>query len=356
MSSSGIPLPEEPRLLLIRLGAMGDVIHALPAAALLRRALPKAEISWAVEPRWAPLLAGNPAIDRTIEVPLKAWRGRLLSPESRRGFGALRDELRSRHFDLTVDFQGLLKSAVLGWVAKPGRAAGFESPELRESLAAWFYTDRFSANRQHVVDKNLALARAAAGVEGESTAEAWLPEGERLGSLPEGDFLLASPLAGWKSKQWPPEHYGDLAELAWEQRRLPLVLDGAPGDEPYLAEIAEQAPRGACHIHLSSLPQLIGATRAARAVVGLDSGPLHLAAALGKRGVALFGPTDPARNGPYGESFTVLRRPGAETTYKRRDHYVESMIGLPAAEVWAALSRLLDLEPRGLEVVSGAPE
>ena len=356
MSSSGIPLPEAPRVLLIRLGAMGDVIHTLPALALLRRSLPKAEIAWAVEPRWAPLLEGNPAIDYVLEVPLGDWRKRLFAVDTLRAFRTLRDDLLSRDFDLTIDFQGLLKSAILGRVAKPAHAAGFDKTELRESLASWFYTEQFSANRQHVVDKNLALARAATGAGDEPPPQAFLPPGERSPGLPAGDFLLASPLAGWKSKQWLPEHYADLAELAWEERRLPLVLDGAPQDEPHLAEIADQAPKGACHVHLSSLAQLIGATRAARAVIGLDSGPMHLAAALRKPGVALFGPTDPARNGPYGGSLTVLRKPGAEITYKRQDRCAESMIRLSAREVWAALSRILDGQSRPFEVVSdGAP-
>ncbi len=334
---------------------MGDVIHALPAAATLRRALPAAHIAWAVEPRWAPLLAGNPAVDRILEVPLAAYRKQPFSGRTLRGFRALRDELRAARFDVAVDFQGLLKSAILGRVARPARCIGFETHELRERAAAWFYSEQHGANRRHVVDKNLALARAVSGAAPGEADQAVLPAGERHPELPAGDFLLASPLAGWKSKQWPPERYADLAEIAWEQRRLPLVLDGAPQDEEYLAEIARQASGDACRVHVSSLSELIGATRAARAVIGLDSGPLHLAAALGKPGVALYGPTDPARNGPYGGSLAVLRKPDAETTYKREDRYAESLATLRAEEVWAELTRILDAQPRPLQVVSRRP-
>jgi heptosyltransferase-1 len=353
MSSSGIPLPEAPRILLIRLGAMGDVIHALPAAAALKHALPEAEISWAVEPRWAPLLEGHPALEHIVEIPLKAWRKRPFSGETLAGLRALRDDLRARRFDASIDFQGLLKSAILGRVAKPAVAVGFERRDLREPLAAWLYTHRFAANRRHVVDRNLALAHAVAGRGGSNPAEVFLPPGERSPELPDGDFVLASPLAGWKAKQWPPERYAELAAVAWRNRRLPLVLDGAPADAAYLRRIAEQAPEGSCVVHVSSLTQLIGATRAARLVLGADSGPLHLAAALGKAGVALYGPTDPDRNGPYGSTFKTLRRPGATTTYKRRKRFSDSMTAITANEVWAELAGLLDTQPKPREAFSG---
>ena len=349
MSSSGIPLPEAPRLLLIRLGALGDVIHTLPAAALLRRALPRADITWAVEPRWAPLLAGNPALDRVLEVPLKTWRKQPFSAKTVRALRTLRDDLRIRRFDASIDFQGLLKSAVLGWAAKPAATVGFERGALREPWAARFYTQQFAPYRRHVVDKNLALARAVAGVSAESPVEWFLPPGERSPDLPAGDFLLASPLAGWKAKQWPTERYAELAVLSWRERGLPVVLDCAPSDELGLREIVGQAPAGACRLHVSSLTQLIGATRCARVVLGVDSGPLHLAAALGKPGVALFGPTDPERNGPYASSFVTLRRSNAETTYKRQDRYSDSMSALSAYEVWAELAAVLDGQPRAAQ-------
>jgi heptosyltransferase-1 len=315
--------------------------------------LPDAEITWAIEPRWAPLLNGNPAIDHVVEAPLKAWRKRLFSRKTVAALQALRDDLRSRNFDVSVDLQGLLKSAILGRVAKPALAVGFERKELRESLAAWFYTERFAVNRRHVVDRNLAFALAIAGHGEREAAEFVLPAGERSPSLPEGDFLLASPLAGWKAKQWPPERYAELAALSWEHRGLPVVLDGAPADAGYLREIADRAPSGACLVHISSLAQLIGATRAARLVLGVDSGPLHLAAALAKPGVALFGPTDPDRNGPYGSSFITLRRADAQTSYKRRRAFSPSMAALSAAEVWAELEGLFEAKAQSLEALSG---
>jgi heptosyltransferase-1 len=163
-----------------------------------------------------------------------------------------------------------------------------------------------------------------------------LPPGSPEGDLPAGDFVLASPLAGWAGKQWPLEHYRALAARLAEECSVPLVLNGPPGApfrnvEPALT-------------HYSSLAGLIHATRRATAVVGVDSGPLHLAAALSKPGVAIFGPTDPARNGPYGNSLDVLRSSSAGTTYKRGAAIDPSMQLVSPDQVFdilkAALSKL----------------
>ena len=160
-----------------------------------------------------------------------------------------------------------------------------------------------------------------------------LPPGTPSASLPAGDFVLASPLAGWASKQWPIGHYGVLAARLRDELGIPLVLDGPPGVDFSQADAAIA--------HHSSLPELICATRRAAAVVGVDSGPLHLAAALGKPGVAIFGPTDPARNGPYGGSLRVLRSPAAHTTYKRGAAIDESMRSIAPGEVFDVLRQIL---------------
>jgi len=341
MSSPATPIPPPSSVLILRFGAMGDILHTLPAAAHLRRTLPDARIVWAVEPRWAPLLAGNPAIDRVLPFPLKAWRKNLLRPAA---WGELRTavrELRAEAFDLALDFQGLIKSAATARASGAARREGFLPAELREPFAARFYTRCLPVNRRHVVDKNLALARGAVGGEARP-AEFSLPLGKISEKLPAGDFLLASPFAGWRSKEWPLRRYAELAELSWSERRLPLALDCAPHQAAEVEALAAQATAGAILAHPSSLDELIGATRRARAVIGVDSGPLHLAAALGAPGVALFGPTDPARNGPYGQSLRVLRRAGQPTSYKRDAHYAPALEQLSADEVWQALSERLD--------------
>jgi heptosyltransferase-1 len=189
-------------------------------------------------------------------------------------------------------------------------------------------------NSAHIVDRNLELV-AAAGAS--SILRAFtLPEGAPEGRLPDGKFVLASPLAGWGAKQWPLEQFEHLASLL----DLPLVVNGAPDSAEILKRI-----HGA-HVHISGIAGLIDATRRAHAVVGVDSGPMHLAAALGKPGIAIFGTTDPARNGPYGGSLRVLRSPAAVTTYKRNasDSYMRAISADAVAE---ALAAVLESKPAG---------
>jgi heptosyltransferase-1 len=302
------------RLLVIRLGALGDIIHALPAAASLKHSFPGWKLLWAVEPKWAPLLEDNPFIDALIPVHRDTLSGML---ETRR-------LLRAERFDFAVDFQGLLKSALLASIARPARIFGFHQTQTRERAAGLFYSDKTISHSAHVVERNLDLAVAAGAV---STLRNFhLPAGRPEGDLPAGPFVLASPLAGWGAKQWPIEHYQALAARLRAELGIPLVLNGPPGSG---------LP------HISGLPGLIHATRRAAAVVGVDSGPIHVAAALGRPGVAIFGPTDPARNGPYGDTIRVLRSPLAATTYKRSAATEECMRAISPAEVLEALKTVL---------------
>jgi heptosyltransferase I len=302
------------RTLVVRLGAMGDIIHTLPAVASVKQSFPRSYLAWAVEERWMPLLQGNPFVDELI-------------PVGRRTIGnvlALRKRLRAGHFDTAIDFQGLLKSAFTASLARPERIYGFHRSQARESMAALFYSATVKTAASHVVDQYLEIAAGAGATA--TTRSLFIPEGLQEGSLPTGDFILANPLAGWGSKQWPLASYLELAT----RLDVPLVLN-----VPHTI----QAP--GAHVHVSGIPGLIHATRRALAVVGVDSGPLHLAAALGKPGVAIYGPTDPARNGPYGGSLTVLRTESAETTYKRDAEVAASMRSIAVDQVLSALSNAL---------------
>ena len=310
-----------PRILVVRLGAMGDIVHALPAVASLKQGLPGSHLTWVIEPQWAALLEGNPFVDRVI----------LLHRRSASGVLASLRELRSATFDFAVDFQGLLKSAVVAAAARPERIFGWDRGQLREAAAGVFYTHRASSAAAHVVDRNLDLA-AAAGA-GQAFRVFPLPAGRPEGALPGGPFVLASPMAGWRAKQWPLENYLALGGLLKRECNLPLVLNAPPA--------AALGHEEAVWPHACGLSGLVDATRRAAAVVGVDSGPMHLAAALGKPGVALFGPTDPARNGPYGDSLRVLRWSGAVTTYKRLDAIDESMRRITPEEVVESLRAAL---------------
>jgi heptosyltransferase-1 len=307
------------RIVAVRLGAMGDIIHTLPAVASLKHSFPGSRLTWVVEPRWAPLLEGNPFVDRLL----------LLDRTSGAGLWRAWRELRATPCQLAVDFQGLMKSALAACAAGPERIFGFHQSQAREPLAALFYSDRVRARSVHVVDRNLDMA-ASAGAS--SVLRCFpLPPGQAEGTLPSGAFVLASPMSGWRSKQWPLEYYGRLAARLLRETGMPLVLNGPPAANDMLAGVPDAVP------HCSSVQGLIDATRRAAAVVGVDSGPLHLAAALGKPGVAVFGPTDPARNGPCGGSLTVLRSAGAVTSYKRLKEIDSSMREISPDVVFEAL-------------------
>jgi heptosyltransferase-1 len=311
------------RILVVRLGAMGDVIHALPAVASLKHSFPHSRVSWLIRPRWMPLVEGNPFVDELIplETTVKS-----ISVTSRR--------LRAQRFNLAVDFQGLIQSALAAAISRADKIVGFHRSQAAERWASLFYSTGVVTSSAHVVDRNLELV-AAAGAS--SILRAFpLPEGTPEGRLPEGKFVLASPLAGWNAKQWPIERFEELASLM----DMPLVVNGSPDSIETLQRI-----RGA-HVHISGIAGLIDATRRAHAVIGVDSGPMHLAAALGKPGVAIFGTTDPARNGPYGGSLRVLRSADAVTTYKRNagDNYMREIGADAVAE---ALAASLESKPAG---------
>jgi heptosyltransferase-1 len=291
--------------------------------AALKRGHPDSRLVWVVEPKWAALLEENPFVDRVV----------LLQRHSLPGLMASSRALRETSYNFAVDFQGLLKSALVA-VAANARTFGFDASQVRERAAALFYRHKISSSSIHVVDRNLDLAKAA-GASPANPPIFPLPPGCPEGELPSGDFVLASPFAGWASKQWPLPHYRALAARLQAELGLPLVLNGMAG-----APLGPIAPALA---HCSGLPGLIYATRRALAVVGVDSGPLHLAAGLGKAGVAIFGPTDPARNGPYGDSLRVLRSAGVVTSYKRGEAIDESMRSISPDEVFDALRPALQV-------------
>jgi heptosyltransferase-1 len=317
MSSAATSSNSGPRILVVRLGAMGDVIHTLPAVATLKHSFPGSYLTWLIEAQWAPLIEQNPYVDDvaifergTPGAWLRNWR-----------------KLRAGRFDFAVDFQGLVKSAVAASMARPDGIFGFHQSHLRERTAGLFYSSRIQTREVHKVESNIELAAAAGAANILRTFP--LPDGVPQGELPASGFVLACPLAGWRSKQWPLAFYSRLASRLERELELPLVLNGPPG--------AQFANATGFVLHHSSLTGLIHATRRATAVVGVDSGPLHLAAALGKPGVAIFGPTDPVRNGPYGESICVLRSTTAITTYKRVSTIDPAMRDIDPDRVFEAL-------------------
>ena len=345
------------KLLILRLGSMGDILHALPGAAALRRAFPSATIGWAVEQRWSDLLcvrgaenaaAGapeKPLVDRLHIINTVAWRQAPFSNRMWKEAWNAMSALRAARYELAVDFQGAWKSAGLAlWSAAPERI-GFDRP--RERPATMFYTRRVLTTSPHVVDQGLELAAAASGQKPgppcfplpcSATNENWCNDELRGRGLE--DFALLSPGGGWGAKLWPADNYGQVA-AALAGEGLPSLINFAPGEEE-LGRAVEQASVGAAHPLCCSLGELIAVTRRARLFIGGDSGPMHLAAALRVPVVAIFGPTDPARNGPYGTRSIVLRHTGSTTSYMHHDRPDDALRSIPAAEVLRAALRLLE--------------
>jgi heptosyltransferase I len=315
-------------ILVIRLGAMGDILHALPAVATLRQSFPQQKISWAVAPKWLPLLEGNPNIDFLLPFD-RASPARLL--QSLRSFRDVRP-------NLAIDFQGLIQSALLGRTSRPHVYWGWKRGVARESLAALFYTHAYVPNATQRVERNLELAQAAGATS--VVFDSYIPPGREEGMLPDEPFVLTNPFAGWAGKQWPLEFYEVLAKRLNEVG-IRLVANMPPHRAPEFAKYPTVFK------HMSSLQGLIYATRRAAAVLGVDSGPLHLAAALRQPGVALYGPTDPGRHGPFGGSIHVLRTRDAITSYKRGDEVDTSMRAISVDQVYDKLMSVLARGERG---------
>ena len=305
MPASGKPI------LVVRLGAMGDIIHTLPAVASLKLSFPQSRIVWVAARKWLPLLEGNPHLNAVVPFDRKSVAG----------LSATWKHLRKIHPGVAIDFQGLLQSAIAGRVARPDHFIGLDKHQARERAAALLYSTSVHTAGPHRVQRYLQLA-AAAGAQ-TLTEQTWLPAGRPEGDLPSSPFVLANPYAGWVSKQWPIHSYEALAQKLKSKGFLLVVnVPESRSDE------LRSSPN--LHIHSSSIAGLIHATRCAVAVVGVDSGPLHMAAALKKPGVAIYGPTDPSQTGPYNSPIQTLRAP-TPTTYKR-DHEIHPSMRLITAD------------------------
>jgi len=344
------------RLLIVRLSAMGDVIHALPAAQALREAYPEAMIGWIIEERWAELLcapgaarrgarsAKRPLVDWVHTVNLKGWRKSLFSLHGLEPIARVWNDVRAAGYQVAIDLQGAIRSAVLArWSGAP---VVYGTREPRESAATLWYKRQAMTRGKHVVEQGLSLVESLMGkklvvpaaqfprdVGAEERIE------ERLREFGIEKFAILNPGAGWGAKRWPAERYGQVAR-AMAKCGMQSVVNYGPGEED-LARAAETASEGAARAFQCSISELIALTRRARLFIGGDTGPLHLAAALKVSVVAIFGPTDPARNGPYGTRSVVLRNPASMTTHARNPQTDEAMLGIGVEEVVNGAQSLL---------------
>jgi heptosyltransferase-1 len=345
------------RVLIVRIGAMGDVLHALPAVAALRAKHPGCFIGWAIEPRWSNLLqiAGDiddlsqiegrydtrALMDRWYSVATGTWRRRPLAPGTLGEINVLRHVLKDDRFDVCVDMQGAVKSAVVGRMAGAKMFVGPAEP--RERAARWLYTQQVPLTTEHVVEQGCELLGAAVG-EVLQPAPVRLPVNEadeRWADevIGQDQFHLIAPTAGWGAKMWPAERYGAVA-IALGRAGLRVLVNASPGGDEVVDRVVAASDRFARALPCS-VGQLIALTRRASVVIGGDTGPLHLAAALERPVVGIYGPTSPARNGPYGTRSRVLRDAGSVTSHKRVPEVEAGMLHISVEEVVAAALELL---------------
>jgi heptosyltransferase-1 len=305
---------------------MGDILHALPAVTALRLAHPEWVIDWVVEPRWRALLTAEgstgrgpaqPLVDRLHLAPTKDWGKAPLSRKTLHEIKALRRALRAGGYDAVLDLQGAIRSAVVARLAGSRRVIGEAEP--RERAARWLFTERVTTRGAHVIEQDVELAAAVAG-DALTPAKPWLPVdpaaevwADKVLPREAGQpAVLINPGAGWGAKRWPTERYAAVAQGLID-RGLRVLVNTGPGEGPLAEDILQTA--AAVTTLTCSLGQLIALTRRVALVIAGDTGPLHLACALGRPVVGIYGPTDPSRNGPFGTRFKVLRSPES-----RRDH------------------------------------
>lgn len=348
------------RILIVRLSAMGDIIHAMPAIAGLRSAFPDSRIDWAIEERWVPLLSARTPVQSGVDAPpspeqplvnivhavhMRRWRQSPFSTTTRQEIRSLRGRLCGLKYDHAIDLQGAIRSALLAKTSGARVRAGALHP--RELPARWWYNVKAHTPARHVIDQAVETVSAAVGhvIDAETVpfpisaeAERWTDELLRTAS---SQFAIINPGAGWGAKCWPADRYRELVRTLGGHGIHSLVNAG-PG-EMELAQAVSEGNEDFARLLQCSLPQLIAITRRAALFVGGDTGPAHLASALNIPAVAIFGPTDPARNGPYGGRYVVLRSPESKRDHSRRSEPEQGLLSITVDQVAEAALSLLSV-------------
>jgi heptosyltransferase-1 len=362
------------RILIVKLSSIGDVVHALPAASHLRRALPDARIAWVVERRASAILKGSPVIDDLIEIDTRAWRKQLLNSATLGEIRARLESLRGPHsggtadgagIDIAIDFQGLLKSGLVAKASGALRRIGFETDELREKASRFFLTEQVETARfKHVIDKNLALARhaiAGASIESNVSVNGLSNQYQFPIAVSQEDelsieqainesssrFAIINPGGGWPTKLWPAQSFGQVADLLKSEHGLVSFITYGPGEETLAQTVAANSRCGAARPFASTLKQFVALARRAELFIGGDTGPLHLAAASGTPIVGIYGPTSPERNGPFNEyDIVVGQNLWCRQDCHRRSCWHWECMDIPVSEVARAASIRLAVSMR----------
>jgi heptosyltransferase I len=344
----------ERRFLVVRLGSLGDIVHTFPAVAALRESFPTAEIIWLTHPRYK-LLVQRSGLASSI------W-----TTETRATSSVIKTirEIRAASFDASIDYQSLWKSATLPFLGGVKRRIGFSAESVREYGVPLLYTDRVHATSAHVADQNGELSKRAGAQNAVANFRLDSPplQHEELPPNLRGDvmknYVVLSPGGGWRSKCWPPERFGALCKKLFECLSLRCLVNYGPAEENLASQVRAASGEADPVLFNGELGALMSLLRGAVCVVGGDTGPLHLAVALGTPVVALFGPTDPARNGPHHTTSSstspaqssgakdprdiVLRAPNVVTTHSRQDLTHPSMLEIQVETVFEAVRRIVE--------------
>lgn len=325
-------------ILIVRLGALGDVVHAIPAAAALKRKFPDARIDWLVDRKHREIVDLVTVIDRTIAINSSSLGGWIEAVRT----------LRQTSYTAAIDLQGLLKSAVLARASGAEHVIGFSIYHLREKTARPFYSTTADVGADHIIVRNINLLRAVEVDSAEIEFPLRAPASDVLERLRERlpdarPFVLINPGAAWPNKRWPPERFSALASFIRDEVGMTPVVVWGPGEETLAHGIVSLSSGAAVEAPPTSVTDLVALTRAASLLISGDTGPLHIATAVGTPVVALFGPTDPARNGPYAaEDVSVSRYDACDCHYERRCHQSAwCLADVSVSEVCAAVQRRL---------------
>lgn len=334
----------EPGFLVVRLSSLGDIVHTMPAVAGLRESFPNAEIVWLTHPRWK-LLVESSGLASDV------WG---IETRSLPSLHEIIRRIREKNFRAAIDYQGLWKSAALPLFCGVPRRIGFSSETIREFGVPVLYTDRVRCTQKHIADQNGELSLRAGAQEPVAPVNLRIVSRELeiveqlLRGVAVGRYVVLSPGGGWASKCWPPDRFGALCRKIRESLDLRCVVNYGPGEESLATAVRDAAGESNPLLYNRGLGQLMALLQNASCIVGGDTGPLHLAVALGTPTVALFGPTDPARNGPYRSATCsgaasgkdiVLRSPDAVTSYKRGEQADPSMLKIGVEAVFDAVCR-----------------
>ena len=336
-----------PRILLIRTSALGDVIHALPVLRALRENLPKASIGWLVEEAYAPLLASHSDLDEVIPVNLRSWRQRPFSSQTWGDIRRFVRQLGEFSADVALDLMGNHKAGVLAALSMADRRVGLERSFRREPSSAMWIGESIHPVGEHAVDRMISLV-GALGVPATQVdfgpqqllQALGLPSYGQVDST-DGEILI-HPGAGWANKRYPPTRWGQVAKRIADQTGLRSRVLSTPAEEDLAREVEEASDGTATRLSAPGLPDLAAELNRARLVMGGDTGPIHLAHALGRPVLCLLGPTDPERNGPYGAELSAIwHQLPCSFCYKRFDETKLCLLELSAEEVAGRAGQIL---------------